>query len=78
MLASIAILSSTDHMAESIGFIGHRSPPIGSLFGLENMIWDLKPAKEIRVAHWASVAGLRSMVIFRARISSQSGGNDDL
>ena len=46
MLASIVILSSTDHLAESIGFIGHRSPPIGPLFGPENIIWDLKPAPE--------------------------------
>ena len=46
MLASIVILSSTDHFAESIGLIGHRTPPIGPLFGPESIIWDLKPAPE--------------------------------
>jgi len=49
MLASIVILSSTDHLAEVIWFIGHRYPPIGTLFGPENIVWDLKPVREIRV-----------------------------
>ena len=74
MLASIAISSSTDHMAESIGFIGHRSPPIGPLFGPESIVWDLKPSKEIRVAHWASVAGLRSQMMFSGPNKGPIGG----
>ena len=74
MLASIAILSSTDHMAESIGFIGHRSPPIGTLFGPENIIWDLKPVREIRVAHWAPVTGLRSQMMFSGPNKVPIGG----
>ena len=32
MLASIVILSSTGDLAEFIGSIGHRSPPIGPEF----------------------------------------------
>ena len=50
MLASIAILSSTDHLAEFIGSIGHRPPPIGTLFGPENIIKDLKPPPETHYA----------------------------
>ena len=50
MLASIAISSSTDHLAEFIGSIGHRPPPIGTLFGPENIVWDLKPPREIQGA----------------------------
>ena len=46
MHASIVFLRSTDHLAVLIGSIGHCSPPIGTLFGPENIIWDLKPATE--------------------------------
>ena len=44
MLASIVISRSSDHLADFIGSVGHRSPPIGSLFGPESIIWDFKPA----------------------------------
>ena len=74
MLASIAILSSTDHSAELIGFLGHRSPPIGPLFGPENIVWDLKPAKEIRVTHWASVACLGSQMMLSGPNKVPIGG----
>jgi hypothetical protein len=49
MLASIVITSSKGCLAKSIVFIGRPSPPIGTLFGPENIIWDLKPPEEIQV-----------------------------
>ena len=60
MLALIAVFSSTDDVAKFIVSIGHHPPPIGPLFGPENIVWDLKPPREIRVRQWASGAGLRS------------------
>ena len=74
MLASIAISSSTDHLAEFIGSIGHRSPPIGTLFGPENIVWDHKPPREIRVTFWASGAGLRSQKMFSGPNKVPIGG----
>ena len=78
MLASIAISSSTDHLAEFIGSIGHCSPPIGTLFGPGNIVWDFKPPREIQGTHWVPGAGLRSQILFSDPNKVPIGGNNDL
>ena len=74
MLASIAISNSTDHLAEFIGSIGHRSPPIGTLFGPENIVWDLKPAPEAHYVARISLGGLRSQKMFSGPNKVPIGG----
>ena len=66
--------AQTNSMAESIGFIGHRSPPIGTLFGPENIIWDLKPVTEAQCLTRISLAGLRSQIMFSGPNKGVIGG----
>jgi hypothetical protein len=58
------ILSSTDHLDEFIGSIGRLPPPIGTLLGPENIVWDLKPAPEAHCAPRISLAVLRCQTMF--------------